>query len=93
MLGANSFIVIWSGATANIWSNEQCPSLGRGADDNLDQCKKSCLEKTGCTAINYKSCSFCGLHECTDFVPGPALQQNGHNGYYVTNYGTIKYYR
>ncbi len=85
-----SSLVIWNGPTENIWAYV-CKFIQYGTNDNLDQCKKSCLEKTECTAINYKPGIYCDLRKCPQPVPDPDEAINGYNGYYVEK-GTIKEY-
>ena len=85
-------LVNWNGPIESIWRESQCPSIGVVAGDNLDKCKKSCLEKMGCTAINYIPGEYmCDLLACPQPEPDPSWQYNGGHGYYVDK-GKIKEY-
>ena len=82
------FLEFWIGPTENIWSDDQCPNHGIGNNANLDRCKNSCLQKAGCTAINYSPGTACVLRACTQPVPAPTWQYNDYNGYYVSELNT-----
>ena len=87
-------LVNWHGPTKNIWS-KQCPYHGHGTKtpENVDDCKKSCLRKVGCNAINYKSKNGdCVFRKCPENVPIPTHNQHPeYKGYYITK-GTITKY-
>ena len=87
-----SFLVNWHGPTDKTWPAE-CSYINTFFNNNLDQCKKLCLETTGCTAIHYMPDlvlkADCILRGCSLPVPNPSLKSNGYQGYYLT-IGTIK---
>ena len=72
-----------------IWTNDECPNIGSDDSNSLDKCKQSCLDKNGCTAINYKDGVNCVLRQCTEPVPNPSWSLNGYEGHYLTK-GTKK---
>ena len=79
--------VNWNGPTDKIWSAAQCSYIEHSFHNNLDQCKKACLDKTECTAINYMPDlvlnADCFLRGCALPVPDPTLEYNGYKGYYL----------
>ena len=69
---------------SNIWSDNQCPNIGFGPrNGNLEDCKKSCQEKPGCTAINVNSWD-CVHRGCSHPIPAPESEfGHGYKGYIV----------
>merc|ERR1719186_1712489 len=65
----------------NIWSDSQCPNIGTGPiNGNLEDCKKSCIEKPSCTAMNF-SPSYCVLRACKLPIPEPSSKYGNYKGY------------
>merc|ERR1719186_1246475 len=65
----------------NIWTDSQCPNIGTGPiNGNLEDCKKSCIEKPSCTAMNF-SPSYCVLRACKLPIPEPSSKYGNYKGY------------
>ena len=72
----------WTGPSPKIWSNSQCQNLGNFAY-NLDNCKRTCLETSGCNAMNANP-DGCSLRGCPWPVPEPSEDYENYEGYYAT---------
>ena len=79
-----SCIAKWVGPTDNIWISDQCQFIDQIKFPNVDQCKTSCSEREGCTAINYMAIdNDCILRKCYQPVPLPITAVRNWNGFYV----------
>ena len=88
-------LVNWIGPIDTIWV-EQCAYHGHGTSNtmnNADDCKRDCLQKPGCTAINYRPTDGnCVFRNCPENVPPPTNSEYVEfKGYYITQ-GTINEY-
>eukprot|EP00435_Cladocopium_sp_Y103_P041715 s1980_g11.t1 len=72
----------WSAALDQIWSDEQCKSLGF-MQTNFSQCKAACRRRPSCTAINVHATSGCVLRACPQPLPTPSKVLPMYRGYYL----------
>ena len=82
-------IVIFSGSwssSQNDFSDSECPNLGAPPVNDLQGCKDACLERTNCSAFNYKAVTTtCILRGCQIPVKGPSSDNHGnYDGYWLS---------
>ena len=83
------YIVDWIGPTDKIWGPKQCEAIHWEGKLSLDQCKWSCLETEGCTAIHYGVNGnypgiWCERRNCLQPVPYPTVTLQNWTGYYIS---------
>ena len=85
MLITDNSGIRWVGPTSKLWPDYQCPNLDKVPSRSLDQCKMACIQKKGCTAINYRKRKSCYLRKCSYPVPKPEWQplEEEWQGYYL----------
>ena len=78
----------WDKST-NVFSGEECPSLGNLLPVTLDECKSTCVLTPKCTAFNIRTegtgPQFCTFRQCSFPVVPPMSMASGGNMFYGAN--------